>query len=104
VISQACTNLASARWSILTTPAISCVILIKAKEFKWGKQISMGRGKRYRIVFSQGDAADTIYYLQKGKIKVVVLSEQGKAAVVETRAQPCTLCNLSAKFWFKLID
>jgi CRP/FNR family cyclic AMP-dependent transcriptional regulator len=33
-------------------------------------------------VYSQGDAADTIYYIQKGRIKVVVLSEQGKEAVV----------------------
>ena len=33
-------------------------------------------------VFSQGDAADTIFYIQKGKIKVLVVSEQGKEAVV----------------------
>jgi CRP/FNR family cyclic AMP-dependent transcriptional regulator len=35
-----------------------------------------------QIVFNQGDAADTIYYLQSGKIKIVVMSEQGKEAVV----------------------
>jgi CRP/FNR family cyclic AMP-dependent transcriptional regulator len=34
------------------------------------------------IVFSQGDAADTVFYIQKGRVKVVVLSEQGKEAVV----------------------
>ncbi|THD61700.1 MAG: Crp/Fnr family transcriptional regulator [Bradyrhizobium sp.] len=33
-------------------------------------------------VFSQGDAADTVFYIQKGRVKVVVLSEQGKEAVV----------------------
>ena len=33
-------------------------------------------------VFSQGDAADTVFYLQKGRVTVVVLSEQGKEAVV----------------------
>jgi CRP/FNR family transcriptional regulator, cyclic AMP receptor protein len=41
--------------------------------------------KRYRknqIVFSQGDVADTIFYIQKGRLKVVVVSEQGKEAVV----------------------
>lgn len=34
------------------------------------------------IVFSQGDAADHVYYVQKGRVKVVVISEQGKEAVV----------------------
>ncbi|HWX57397.1 Crp/Fnr family transcriptional regulator [Bradyrhizobium sp.] len=35
-----------------------------------------------RAVFSQGDAADTVFYIQKGRIKVLVVSEQGKEAVV----------------------
>jgi CRP/FNR family cyclic AMP-dependent transcriptional regulator len=35
-----------------------------------------------QVVFAQGDAADTIYYIQKGRLKVVVISEQGKEAVV----------------------
>ena len=34
------------------------------------------------IIFSQGDPADAVFYLQKGKIKIVVTSEQGKLAVV----------------------
>jgi CRP/FNR family cyclic AMP-dependent transcriptional regulator len=48
----------------------------------------VGEGKtfaKYRkgqVIFAQGEVADTIYYLQKGRIKVVVLSEQGKEAVV----------------------
>jgi CRP/FNR family cyclic AMP-dependent transcriptional regulator len=33
-------------------------------------------------LFSQGDAADTVFYIQKGSVKVVVLSEQRKEAVV----------------------
>src|SRR6202011_548521 len=33
-------------------------------------------------VFEQGDAADTVFYIQKGKVKLTVLSEQGKEAVV----------------------
>jgi CRP/FNR family transcriptional regulator, cyclic AMP receptor protein len=35
-----------------------------------------------QVVFAQGDVADTIYYIQKGRVKVVVISEQGKEAVV----------------------
>jgi CRP/FNR family cyclic AMP-dependent transcriptional regulator len=33
-------------------------------------------------VFEQGDIADTVFYIQKGKIKLTVVSEQGKEAVV----------------------
>jgi CRP/FNR family cyclic AMP-dependent transcriptional regulator len=33
-------------------------------------------------VFSQGDAADSIFYIRKGKIKLSVVSRQGKVAVV----------------------
>ena len=35
-----------------------------------------------QAVFSQGDVADTVFYIQKGKIKLTVMSEQGKEAVV----------------------
>src|SRR6202789_1808917 len=33
-------------------------------------------------VFEQGDAAETVFYIQKGKVKLTVLSHQGKEAVV----------------------
>jgi CRP/FNR family cyclic AMP-dependent transcriptional regulator len=33
-------------------------------------------------VFEQGDIADTVFYIQNGKVKVTVLSELGKEAVV----------------------
>jgi CRP-like cAMP-binding protein len=35
-----------------------------------------------QIVFAQGTVADKVFYIQKGKIKVLVVSEQGKEAVV----------------------
>jgi CRP/FNR family transcriptional regulator, cyclic AMP receptor protein len=35
-----------------------------------------------QIVYSQGDPADSVFYIQKGKAKVTVLSELGKEAVV----------------------
>jgi CRP/FNR family transcriptional regulator, cyclic AMP receptor protein len=47
-----------------------------------------GRGRtklEYRsegVVFSQGDAADSIFYILRGKIKIVVTSKQGREAVV----------------------
>jgi CRP-like cAMP-binding protein len=33
-------------------------------------------------VFSQGDPADSVFYIQEGQVKVCVISEQGKEAVV----------------------
>ena len=35
-----------------------------------------------QIVFSQGEPADSIFYIQGGKVKLTVLSEQGKEAIV----------------------
>lgn len=35
-----------------------------------------------RVIFSQGDSADTVFYIQEGKVKLTVLSRQGKEAVV----------------------
>src|SRR5579863_8663199 len=34
------------------------------------------------VIFSQGEAADAVFYLQRGKVKIAVSSEQGKEAVV----------------------
>jgi CRP/FNR family cyclic AMP-dependent transcriptional regulator len=34
------------------------------------------------IVFAQGDAADSVFYILDGKIKIAVTSEQGKEAIV----------------------
>ncbi|MEA2836047.1 MAG: hypothetical protein QOD89_597 [Bradyrhizobium sp.] len=33
-------------------------------------------------IFTQGAVADSVFYIQKGKVKITVLSEQGKEAVV----------------------
>jgi CRP/FNR family cyclic AMP-dependent transcriptional regulator len=35
-----------------------------------------------QIIFSQGDAADAVFYIQKGRIKLSTLSQEGKEAVV----------------------
>jgi CRP/FNR family transcriptional regulator, cyclic AMP receptor protein len=48
----------------------------------------VGEGKailkfdKNQVVFAQGDVADAVFYIQKGRIKVLVISEQGKEAVV----------------------
>jgi CRP/FNR family cyclic AMP-dependent transcriptional regulator len=48
---------------------------------KIGDGRSIGRYRKGRTVFSQGDAADTVFYIRKGKVKVTVVSAQGKEAV-----------------------
>lgn len=45
-----------------------------------GKTISVYR--KDQVIFAQGEVADTVFYIQKGSVKVVVLSDQGKEAVV----------------------
>ena len=45
-----------------------------------GKTIE--RFAKNQKVFSQGDIADAVFFIQKGKVKITVLSEQGKEAVV----------------------
>jgi CRP/FNR family transcriptional regulator, cyclic AMP receptor protein len=38
--------------------------------------------KKNQHIFEQGDVADTIFYIQTGKVKITVVSDQGKVAVV----------------------
>jgi len=45
-----------------------------------GKAIS--KYQKGQIVFSQGDIGDAVFFIQKGKIKLTVVSERGKEAVV----------------------
>jgi CRP/FNR family transcriptional regulator, cyclic AMP receptor protein len=40
------------------------------------------RCQKNQIVFSQGEIADAVFYIQQGNIRLIVLSEQGKEAVV----------------------
>src|SRR5580704_9817474 len=43
---------------------------------------SLAKYRKGQIVFSQGETGDAVFYIQKGKVKVTVVSEQGKEAVV----------------------
>jgi len=37
---------------------------------------------RNEVIFTQGDPADAVFYIKTGKVKITVISEQGKEAVV----------------------
>ena len=45
-----------------------------------GRAISTNR--KGTTFFAQGDATDAIFYIKKGKVKITVVSKQGKEAVV----------------------
>src|SRR6202163_371533 len=45
-----------------------------------GKTVSKFR--KDQIIFSQGEVADAVFYIQQGKIKLTVVSKHGKEAVV----------------------
>jgi CRP/FNR family cyclic AMP-dependent transcriptional regulator len=53
------------------------VFLAKVGE---GKTISKYR--KSQTIFSQGQVADAVFYIQQGKVKLTVISEQGKEAVI----------------------
>src|SRR5437773_143417 len=49
---------------------------------KVGEGRSIAKYRKDQVLFSQGDLADAVFYIQKGKVKVTVVSEQGKEAAV----------------------
>ena len=38
--------------------------------------------QKKQVLFSQGDAANTVFYIQRGKVKLTVVSKRGKEATV----------------------
>jgi CRP/FNR family transcriptional regulator, cyclic AMP receptor protein len=59
--------------------------------------------KNKQTIFSQGDPADSVFYIQTGRVKLTVLSTRGKEATlmvlpsgVRTRMlSPCTHASMS---------
>jgi CRP-like cAMP-binding protein len=43
---------------------------------------TIGKYGKNQEIFAQGQIADSVFYIQKGKVKITVLSEHGKEAVV----------------------
>jgi len=53
-----------------------------------GRQgISFDKYLKNQKIFSQGDVADKVFFIQKGRVKITVLSEHGKEAVVGILAE-----------------
>jgi CRP-like cAMP-binding protein len=49
---------------------------------KIGHGKTMVKATKKQLIYSQGDAADAVFYVQAGRVKLTVVSEQGKEAVV----------------------
>src|SRR5580692_9394963 len=71
-----------------------------------GRTIAVFPNKR--TIFVQGDVADSVFYIQKGKVKLIVVSQSGKEATIGIlskgdffgegclTAQPLRLCSAIA--------
>jgi len=51
---------------------------------KVGDGRSIGKYRKEQIVYAQGEPTDAVFYVQRGKVKITVFSEQGKEAVIAT--------------------
>jgi CRP-like cAMP-binding protein len=49
---------------------------------KVGEGRSIATYRKDQIVFTQGEPADAVFYIQDGKVKITVVSDQGKEAVI----------------------
>lgn len=49
---------------------------------KVGKGKTLLTSPKKHTIFSQGDTAEAVFYLQAGKVKLTVVSQQGKEAVI----------------------
>jgi len=52
-----------------------------------GRGMTIEEYSKRQKIFSQGDVADRIYFIQRGRVKMTVLSELGKEAVVAIFAE-----------------
>ena len=50
-----------------------------ARLYVYGRSIV--RYLKNQVIFAQGDAADAVFHIQKGKLKVTVVSDRGKEAM-----------------------
>jgi CRP/FNR family cyclic AMP-dependent transcriptional regulator len=69
-------------WRILLEKFMTDSFDPKAFLAKVGEGKTISTYLKDQNIFEQGEVADTIFYLQKGKIKLTVQSERGKEAVV----------------------
>jgi CRP/FNR family cyclic AMP-dependent transcriptional regulator len=79
------------QWSIALQPLPDFDLDPPAPVFRYKKKCarptvnggrSISKYRKNQTVFRQGDLADSVFFIREGKVKVCVVSEQGKEAVV----------------------
>jgi CRP/FNR family cyclic AMP-dependent transcriptional regulator len=77
--------------SDLRHPSFDVLGLLTQHNTQW----TLSKYQENQIVYSQGDPADSVFYVYKGKVKVTVISKRGKEAIVAIRG-PDEFCGEGA--------
>jgi CRP/FNR family transcriptional regulator, cyclic AMP receptor protein len=72
-------------------PSFDVMGLLTRHNTRW----ALAKYEANQIVYSQGDPADSVFYIHTGKVKVTVISQHGKEAVVAIRG-PDEFCGEGA--------
>ena len=72
-------------------PSFDVMGLLTQHNTRW----TLSNYRENQILYSQGDPADSIFYIHRGKVKVSVVSERGKEAIVAIRG-PDEFCGEGA--------
>jgi CRP/FNR family cyclic AMP-dependent transcriptional regulator len=72
-------------------PSFDVMGLLTQHNTRW----TLSKYKENQIVFAQGDPADSVFYIHSGQVKVTVISELGKEAIVAIRG-PDEFCGEGA--------
>src|SRR6202035_5780181 len=72
-------------------PSFDVMGLLTQHNTRW----TLSKYKENQVVYSQGDPADSVFYIHTGKVKVTVISQLGKEAVVAIRG-PDEFCGEGA--------
>jgi CRP/FNR family cyclic AMP-dependent transcriptional regulator len=72
-------------------PSFDVMGLLTQHNTRW----ALSKYEENQIVYSQGDPADSVFYVHSGKVKVTVISRLGKEAVVAIRG-PDEFCGEGA--------
>jgi CRP/FNR family transcriptional regulator, cyclic AMP receptor protein len=72
-------------------PSFDVMALLTQHNTRW----SLSNYQENQIVYSQGDSADSVFYVHTGKVKVTVVSKRGKEAIVAIRG-PDEFCGEGA--------
>jgi CRP/FNR family cyclic AMP-dependent transcriptional regulator len=79
------------RWELVMHPSFNVLGLLTQHNTRW----ALTNYQENQFVYSQGDPADSVFYIHRGKVKVTVISKLGKEAIVAIRG-PDEFCGEGA--------